>query len=114
MGVSCSADRQIVGKINDKGVLLEQLETNPGKYLPEVLPEHLGGDVVKVGHLNLKTLEMDVARQSFVVALDQLERINQRSLEDAFAISYQNQTLVHRYLDRGPRHCPRQAQRASR
>ena len=51
MGVSCSADRQIVGKINENGVFLEQLETNPGKYLPEVLPEHLGGEVVKVNKL---------------------------------------------------------------
>ena len=48
LGVSCSADRNIVGKINDQGVFLEQLETNPGKYLPEVMPEQLGGDVIKV------------------------------------------------------------------
>lgn len=48
IGVSCSADRQIIGKINSEGVFLEQLETNPGKYLPDVMPEHLGGDVIKI------------------------------------------------------------------
>merc|ERR1712110_1293843 len=41
MGVSCSADRQIKGKINDKGVWLEQLEENVGKYLPDVTLESL-------------------------------------------------------------------------
>ena len=45
IGVSCSADRQIKAKITPEGIFLEQLETDPAKYLPEVLPEHLGGDV---------------------------------------------------------------------
>ena len=36
IGVSCSADRQIFGKINSKGIFLEKLEKNPAKYLPEV------------------------------------------------------------------------------
>ncbi len=35
VGVSCSADRNIKGKINRDGIFLEQLETNPSKYLPE-------------------------------------------------------------------------------
>ena len=34
MGVSCSADRNIKGKITKDGVYLEQLETNPAQYLP--------------------------------------------------------------------------------
>ena len=42
LGVSCSADRQIKGKINAEGIFLEELETNVGKYLPEVLDKHLG------------------------------------------------------------------------
>ncbi len=33
MGVSCSADRNIKGKITSKGIFLEQLETEPEKYL---------------------------------------------------------------------------------
>ena len=40
MGVSCSADRNIKGFINREGIFLEQLETNPKKYLPET-PPHL-------------------------------------------------------------------------
>ena len=41
LGVSCSADRQALGKITRDGVFLEQLETDPGKYLPDVVEEHL-------------------------------------------------------------------------
>ena len=48
MGVSCSADRQALGKITRDGVFLEQLEHNPAKYLPEVEDASLGGDVVKI------------------------------------------------------------------
>ena len=36
LGVSCSADRQILGKITKDGIFLEQLETNPARFLPEV------------------------------------------------------------------------------
>jgi fumarate hydratase class I len=35
IGVSCSADRQIKAKITREGIFLEQLETDPAKYLPE-------------------------------------------------------------------------------
>jgi fumarate hydratase class I len=48
LGVSCSADRQVKAKITKDGVFLEQLETNPAKYLPEITDEHLGGDVVAI------------------------------------------------------------------
>jgi len=48
LGVSCSADRQAVGKITRDGIFLEQLETNPAQYLPEVEPQQLSGDVVSV------------------------------------------------------------------
>jgi fumarate hydratase class I len=48
LGVSCSADRQILAKITTEGVFLEQLEENPAKYLPEVTPEDLDGEVVKI------------------------------------------------------------------
>src|SRR5215831_14190301 len=34
IAVSCSADRQALGKIAPDGVFLEQLETDPAKYLP--------------------------------------------------------------------------------
>lgn len=39
IGVSCSADRQIKGKITRDGVFLEQLVENPAEYLPASEPE---------------------------------------------------------------------------
>jgi len=48
LGVSCSADRQALAKITREGVYLEQLETNPAQYLPEVDEAQLGGDVVAI------------------------------------------------------------------
>jgi fumarate hydratase class I len=48
IGVSCSADRQILGKINAEGVFLEALESNPAQFLPEVDPASLGGEVVAI------------------------------------------------------------------
>ena len=48
IGVSCSADRQILAKITRDGVFLEQLEANPAQYLPEVTHGELQGDVVHV------------------------------------------------------------------
>ena len=48
IGVSCSADRQIKAKITPEGIFLEQLETDPHKYLPETTDETLGGDTVAV------------------------------------------------------------------
>ncbi len=48
IGVSCSADRQAKAKITRDGVFLEQLETDPAKYLPEVDAAALGGAVVTV------------------------------------------------------------------
>jgi fumarate hydratase class I len=46
--VSCSADRQALGKINAKGVFIEELETDPARFLPEVTEEHLDGEVVQI------------------------------------------------------------------
>jgi len=48
LGVSCSADRQALGKITRDGVFLEELEHNPAKYLPEVDVASLGGEVVEI------------------------------------------------------------------
>ncbi len=48
LGVSCSADRQALGKITKDGVFLEELEHNPAQYLPEVDETKLGGAVVKI------------------------------------------------------------------
>jgi fumarate hydratase class I len=48
IGVSCSADRQILGKITAEGVFLEQLETNPARFLPDIDATTLGGEVVTI------------------------------------------------------------------
>src|SRR5919112_2058573 len=48
LGVSCSADRQALGKITRDGVFLEELEHNPAKYMPELDAKTLGGDVVEI------------------------------------------------------------------
>jgi fumarate hydratase class I len=48
LGVSCSADRQALGKITRDGVFLEELEHNPAKYLPEIDATRLGGAVVDI------------------------------------------------------------------
>ena len=48
LGVSCSADRQALGKITRDGVFLEQLEENPAKYLPDIGHDDLAGDCVSV------------------------------------------------------------------
>ena len=48
MAVSCSADRNIKGKINKDGIWVEKLEENPGKYIPESLREAGEGDAVKI------------------------------------------------------------------
>ena len=44
IAVSCSADRQALGKITSEGVFIEQLETDPARFLPETTDEHLESD----------------------------------------------------------------------
>lgn len=48
IGVSCSADRQIKGKITKDGVFIEKLERDVSKYLPEVTDEHVSSNVIEV------------------------------------------------------------------
>jgi fumarate hydratase class I len=50
IAVSCSADRQALGKITPEGVFLEQLEMDPAQYMPEagVAEDIAGGEVVAV------------------------------------------------------------------
>ena len=47
LGVSCSADRQALGKITRDGIFLEDLEHDPARFLPPV-DETLGGPVVRI------------------------------------------------------------------
>ncbi|MEO1061741.1 MAG: fumarate hydratase [Actinomycetota bacterium] len=48
IAVSCSADRQALAKITAEGVFLEQLETDPAKYLPETDEGELSDEVVQI------------------------------------------------------------------
>jgi fumarate hydratase, class I len=56
--VSCSADRQALGKITKDGIFLEELETDPARFLPEVTTDDLSSEVV---HIDL-TQPMDQIR----------------------------------------------------
>jgi len=60
IGVSCAADRQAKGKITADGVFIEQLEQDPARFLPEVTPEQLVGEAVK---LDLDRMSMDELRR---------------------------------------------------
>ncbi len=48
VAVSCSADRQALGKITSDGIFLEQLEEDPARFLPETLEDELSGNVVPI------------------------------------------------------------------
>ncbi len=48
IAVSCSADRQALGKITPEGVFLERLETDPARFLPEIQTDQLADDVVRI------------------------------------------------------------------
>jgi len=48
LGVSCSADRQALGKITRDGVFIEELEHNPARFMPEIDEAALSGHVVRI------------------------------------------------------------------
>jgi fumarate hydratase, class I len=48
IAVSCSADRQALGKITRDGVFLERLETDPAQYVPDTGEEELDSGVVRI------------------------------------------------------------------
>ena len=60
IGVSCSADRQVKGKITKDGVFLEKLEEDVGKYLPDVTQSALSDQVVKI---DLNSMNMTELRE---------------------------------------------------
>ena len=67
IAVSCAADRQVLSKITRDGIFLEQLETEPSKYLPEIADESLGGEVVEID-LNRPMSEIRATLSSYPVA----------------------------------------------
>lgn len=58
MAVSCSADRQMLGKITSSGIYLEQLETDPARFLPEVTDNDL--EDTAVVHIDLNRPMADI------------------------------------------------------
>jgi len=58
--VSCSADRQAVGKITAKGIFLEELETDPARFLPEITEDQLASEVV---HIDLTQPMSDIRKK---------------------------------------------------
>ena len=48
IAVSCSADRQALGKITAEGVYLEELERDPARFLPDIKADALSSDVVQI------------------------------------------------------------------
>jgi len=60
IGVSCSADRQILGKITKEGVFLERLEEDVSQYIPDVTEDALSEHVVAI---NMDTMNMKELRE---------------------------------------------------
>ena len=48
MGVSCSADRNIKAKITADGIFIEQMETNPGRFIPPELRTFKDDNFVRI------------------------------------------------------------------
>jgi fumarate hydratase class I len=61
IAVSCSADRQALGKITRDGVFLEQLETDPAQYLPD--PASVTSDSAEVVEVDLNRPMTEVRAQ---------------------------------------------------
>jgi fumarate hydratase class I len=65
IAVSCSADRQALGKITKDGIYLEELEHDPAKYLPETTHDDLAGDgaVVRIDlHRPMSDIRAELSR----------------------------------------------------
>jgi len=58
MAVSCSADRQMLGKITKDGIFLEELETDPARFLPEITHDDLADTAVV--HIDLNRPMADI------------------------------------------------------
>ena len=63
LAVSCSADRQALGKITREGIFLEQLERDPARFLPETAATDLGGEVVSIDlHRPMSAIRAELGR----------------------------------------------------
>ena len=64
--VSCSADRQALGKITRDGIFIEQLEHDPARFMPEVTEDELSSEVVQID-LNRPMSEIRAALSKYPV-----------------------------------------------
>ena len=63
IAVSCSADRQALGKISPEGVFIEALETDPVRFLPETTQAHLTSDALTADGLEMDdVVKIDLTR----------------------------------------------------
>ena len=67
MAVSCSADRNIKGKINKNGIWVEKMEDNPSQYIPEEYRKAGEGNAVKID-LNMPMNEILATLSKYPVA----------------------------------------------
>ena len=67
LAVSCSADRNIKGKINKDGIWVEKMEDNPGQFIPEELRHQGEGNAVHI-NLNLPMKEILAILTNYPVA----------------------------------------------
>jgi fumarate hydratase class I len=99
MGVSCSAHRNIKAKINKEGIWLEQLEPDPGRFIPQ---KYRGEHKHKVVTIDLKAPMTEI-----------LAELTKHPVSTQVALS--GTIIVAREDDhRRPRHRPREDQGASR
>lgn len=72
IAVSCSADRQALAKITAEGVFLEQLETDPARFLPETTASDLTGASGATGAAEAAAAERDVVRIDLTRPMDEI------------------------------------------
>ena len=99
VAVSCSADRQALGKITSDGIFLEQLEEDPARFLPETLEDELSGDVVPIDLVGKNSssfkkayLEATIFKWTLQVLLDH------RSVKNLFSMFYFEKKIFFIFL----------------
>ena len=85
IAVSCSADRQALGKITSDGVFLEQLEEDPARFLPDITDEDLSATVVPI--------DLDQPMDAIRNELSRHPVKTRLSLTGTLAVSYTHLTL---------------------
>ena len=94
LGVSCSADRQALGKINKDGVFLEQLEADPSQYLPDLDDSAFDGDHVDI--------DLNQPMQAILAKLSQYPIKTRLSLTGTLIVARDSaHAKIRERLDRG-------------